>query len=199
MYTGSIGLENLVSKLNAIDTINDLARLKITPLKKEEAKSFIHLLSENVDFELSETIIDYILKKIEWFIPFNIQLIMFEIKAIYRDHHLNKITHGTIDQAIEEMLEQRQHFEHWHTRLRSSLKGNEYTFIKELLNIASEKERISSNEIFNLAVKYQLEKSYKDLTGPLVYDGYINNHDKVKTYRYNSPIVRMWWRQNVAN
>ena len=199
IYTGSIGLENIVSKLNIMKTIIDLSRLKIPPLKKEEAIQLIELLLENVEFNLSKDLIDYILQKIEWLIPFYIQLIIDELKNIYRDENLKQITVDTVNQAIDGMLEQRQYFEHWHTRLRTSMKGKEYNFSKELLSIVSEKETISTNEIYNLAVKYNLEDSYKDLLGSLIYDGYINNNDDVKIYRYNSPILRMWWRKNVAN
>ncbi|MFQ5769981.1 MAG: ATP-binding protein, partial [bacterium] len=197
IYTGSIGLENIVSKLNVVKTIIDLARLKIPPLKQAEAKQLIALLLENVDFDLSDNIVDYILEKIEWLIPFYVQLLIDELKNLHRDGQIDPITKETVNQAISEILEQRQHFEHWHTRLRASIKGNGYNFVKELLNLTSENETISSNEIFNLAVKYQLENTYKDLVGSLVYDGYINNSDDAKVYRYNSPILRMWWRQNV--
>ena len=199
IYTGSIGLENIVSKLDAMKTINDLSRLKVPPLKIEEAKNLIELLLKNVHFDLSERLVSYILQKIEWLIPFYIQLIIQELKYLHRDENLDRIKKSTIDRAFNEMLEQRHHFEHWHTRLRASLKGKDYNFVKELLNITSENDTISSNEIINLSVKYQLEDSYKDLVGSLVYDGYINNNQNNNTYRYNSPILRMWWRQNVAN
>jgi len=199
IYTGSIGLENIVSKLNAVSTINDLSRLKIPPLKPDEAKQLVSLLLENVDFTLSDLLINFILKKIEWLIPFYIQLIIWELKNLHRDENPDKITEDIIERALTGILEQRNHFEHWHARLRTSIKGNEYNFVKELLNITSENETISSNEIHNLAVKYQLESSYKDLVGSLVYDGYINHHDDFKVYRYNSPILRMWWNKNVAN
>ncbi len=199
IYTGSIGLENIVSKLNAMKTINDLSRLKIPPLQKEEAKDLIGILLEHVKFKLSEKLIDYILQKIEWLIPFYIQLVLQELKFLHRDKSLKTITRSTIDHAFSEMLEQRHHFENWHDRLRNAMKGNDYNFVKELLNIASEKDTITSNEIFNLAVKYGLESSHKDLVGSLVYDGYINNDDDDHVYRYNSPILRMWWRKNVAN
>ncbi|MFQ5604031.1 MAG: ATP-binding protein [bacterium] len=199
IYTGSIGLENIVSKLNIVKTIIDLSRLKIPPLKLTEAKQLIILLLENVEFDISDSIMEYILKKVEWLIPFYIQLLIDELRNLHRDTHLDKISEDTVNQAIAEMLEQRQHFEHWHTRLRSSMKKSEYNFAKELLNILSENETIDSNELFNLAVKHGLEETYKDVVGSLIYDGYINNHDDIKVYRYNSPILRMWWRQNVAN
>lgn len=200
IYTGSIGLENVVSRLNAMKTINDLARLKIPPLETSEAKELIGLLLKNVEYELSEKLIDYILQKIEWLIPFYIQLVLLELKYLSRDEKIKKISKATIDRAFDLMLEQRNHFENWHERIRKVFKApNEYNFIKELLNIASEKDTISFNEIFNLAVKYELESSFKDLVGSLVYDGYINNEDDSHVYRYNSPIIRMWWRKNVAN
>ncbi|MDW7681524.1 MAG: ATP-binding protein [bacterium] len=200
IYTGSIGLENVVSKLNAIETINDLARLKIPPLQSAEAIELINLLQKNLSFQLSKSLISYILQKIEWLIPFYIQSVLQELKFLFRDEKPKSITKTIIDRAFERMLEQRNHFENWHTRLRKALKAtNDYNFVKELLNITSEKDSINSNEIFNLAVKYKLEKIYKDLVGSLVYDGYINNEDDNHVYRYNSPILKMWWRKNVAN
>ncbi|MDY6831876.1 MAG: hypothetical protein SWC96_08535 [Thermodesulfobacteriota bacterium] len=75
----------------------------------------------------------------------------------------------------------------------------EYTFAKELLNITSEKGVISSNEIYDLAVKHQQQEAYKALTGALVYDGYVNTADSGKSHRFNSPILRKWWKENVAN
>ncbi|MBA4369255.1 MAG: hypothetical protein C0403_16635 [Desulfobacterium sp.] len=199
IYTGSIGLENIVSKMNAIKSINDLSRLIVIPLSTVEAKNLIRLLLENVDFDLSESLIDHILQKIEWLIPYYVQLIVQEVKELHREEKVTDVTEKVIDRAFEKMLTQRHHFEHWHTRLRAMLKGDEYNFSKEILNILSENETIHSNEIFNIAVKYKLENIFKDIIGSLVYDGYINNNEDRMVYRYNSPILRMWWRQNVAN
>ncbi len=199
IYTGSIGLETMVSRLNKIDSINDLARLKVLPYTPAEAKRLIHLLLQNVKFELSAQLIDEILKRIEWLIPFYIQLIIDELRNLHRDQDFDRISMEILDQAFDEMLEQRQHFEAWYTRLRTSLKGNQYNFAKELLNVTSENETVTSNEIVNLAVKYQVEDAYKDLLASLVFDGYINNDEHPTSYRYNSPVLRIWWRQNVAN
>ena len=199
LYAGSIGLENLVSKLNAIATINDLSRLEVPPLKMDEAKELMNLLRKNVTYSLSSEQINYTLKRIEWLIPFYIQLTIQEIKNIYRDEELAEVTDKTIDKAFSEMIKQRNHFDHWHSRLRTSFKAEEYNFAKELLNIISESETIQSNEIYNLAVKHEIENDYKNIISSLVYDGYINNNENIKTYRFNSPILRMWWRKYVAN
>ncbi len=199
IYTGSIGLENVVSRLNAVNTINDLDRLKLPPLTTDEAKRFISLLSANLQFQLSKAQIDYILQKIEWLIPFYIQLAISELRNLWRDESLHEINLQTIDRAFDQMLERRNQFEHWHTRLRTSFKGDEYNFVKEVLNILSENSEINSNEIHDLAVKHSQVVHYQDFIGSLVYDGYINNHDNPKEYRFNSPILKTWWRKNVAN
>jgi len=199
IYTGSIGLENVVSRLNAIETINDLARQKVPPLTDIEAKQMIGLLLANVQFTMESAIIDYILNQIEWLIPFYIQLVMQELQNISRDEKIGATDNTHVDKAFKEMLEQRNHFEHWHTRLRTTFKGKAYNFAKNVLNITSENSEIGSNVIFDLAVKYEKEIDYKDIIGSLVYDGYINNHDDAKMYRFNSPVLKMWWRQNVAN
>lgn len=199
IYTGSIGLENIVSRLNAVSTINDLVRLKVPPLTESEANQMIQRLLARVQFVLKDGVIEYIFHQIEWLIPFYIQLIMQELRNICREQGIDAIEKAHVDRALQEMLEQRNHFEHWHTRLRTTFKGRGYSFVKDVLNITSEKSEITSNEICDLAVKYDIEISFKDIIGSLVYDGYINNHEEVHTYRFNSPILKMWWRQNVAN
>jgi AAA+ ATPase superfamily predicted ATPase len=199
IYTGSIGLENIVQRLNAVKTIADLTYLKIPPLKEDEAKRLFKCLMEKSDFTLDESIMEYTINKIEWLIPFHIQLIFEEIGKIIHEQMMIPITEKVVDQAFNSMLEKRIHFEHCHTRLRASLKSDEYNFSKELLNVASESGIIHANEIFDFAVKHHLETDFKDLVGSLVYDGYINNQDDRDTYRFNSPVIRMWWRQNVAN
>ena len=199
IYSGSIGLENIVKKINATHIIDDITPLKIEPLRKEEAFELISLLLETVSFKLSVSSINYILEKIKWLIPFYIQLILQSLKDLSKEKNVNVIDEKLIDEAFSVSIENINQFELWHTRLRKSLKKNEYNFAKELLNIISEKETIESNEIYDLAIKHDLEDDYKDIVASLVYDGYINNNDEVKIYRYNSPILRMWWWKYVTN
>ncbi|MFW6131746.1 MAG: ATP-binding protein [Candidatus Aminicenantaceae bacterium] len=199
IYTGSIGLENIVKRLNTSKTINDLAYLRVPPLTIEEARELIDCLLKNKKFTLSKNVVNYILSNIEWLIPFYIQLIIREIGNIYRDSKIKRVEKGTVNKAINQMLEHRNHFEHWEQRLRSSFSTNEYNFCKELLNITSEEGIISLNDIYNLAVKHNQKHVYKNLTDSLVYDGYINNNEDRKIYRFNSPILKKWWYQNVTS
>ena len=199
IYTGSVGLENIVSRLSSIDLISDLNSIRIKPLKKEDATKFCNALLENAEFQINETLVEYMLEKIEWFIPFYIQLFIQEIDNIHIDEERINITKSMIDKAFNQMLEHRNHFEHWQSRLKKTFKKENYKFAEEILNHIARKKTITSNEILNLAVKRNLEDSYKDDIRVLVHDGYINNQEDIETYRFNSPILRTWWYKNVTN
>jgi uncharacterized protein len=194
VYAGSIGLESVATKIESIATINDLAVVKVSPLSFADAKEFIKALALSNNIEIESKEIEYLLEKIEWLIPFYIQLIMDELRK-----SKEPISENTIDKAFHTILDNKNHFDHWRSRLQT-LADNEYIFAKEVLNIISEKTTMLSNEIANIATKNGLnEDDAKEVMHSLVYDGYINNNDNHKEYRFNSPILRMWWCKNVAN
>ena len=199
IYAGSIGLENIVSSLNAVNLINDLNPVFIRPLSTEQAKMLIKELTKCLDFSLEEEKIGYVLDKIKWLIPFYIQLIVQELNRITEQNGIGEIDEKLIDGAFNRILEQRNHFEHWNTRLRKAYKAEDYTFAVSILNLISNEEEIDSNTIHDLAVKYKVEEHFKDIIRTLIYDGYINNNDDPQKYRFNSPILRMWWWKNVSN
>ncbi len=198
IYAGSIGLETVVSKIKATKYINDLTSVKVLPLVYEDAKKFTIKLNIDNKLNIDDAVIDYILEKIEWLIPFYIQLILKEVKTLSR--RTDKIDEKVVDDAIENSLGHRNYFEHWRSKLEEGLERKEYLFAKEVLNYISENQTMKSKEIFNLATKHKLdEDEAKEIIHSLVYDGYINNNDNPKIYRFNSPILRMWWYKNVAN
>ncbi|CAN2043320.1 ATP-binding protein [Candidatus Magnetomoraceae bacterium gMMP-1] len=198
IYTGSIGLENIVSNLNSINLINDLNSLIILPLSVKDAKKLIQNLLKDMDFNMYSEQIQYLLDKIEWFIPFYIQLFIYEIDNLCIDEDLTEITNATIDDAFDLMLKHRGYFEHWQIRLREAFKKQEYNFAEALLSQLSEKAEFSSNEILDMAVKHDVQADYKGIIRCLIHDGYINNNDDPGIYRFNSPILKTWWYRNVA-
>lgn len=196
IYAGSIGLESVVAKLDAMKFINDLNSIKVTPLSKDEAAEFAHSLNALIKSDE----IFYLLERIEWLIPFYIQLIIQEIHTLGLEKSLHVISKETIDQAIERALDHRNHFEHWLARIKGAFEKDEFKFAKEILNQLSEHGILESKEISNFADKYALlHDQAKEIIHALVYDGYINNNENPKIYRFNSPILKLWWYKNVAN
>ena len=105
-----------------------------------------------------------------------------------------------IDEAVTNSLENKNHFEHWRTKLKEALSTDEFKVAKEILNIIAENNTIDSLDIINIGTKHNIDNEHtKEIIHTLIYDGYINNNDNPKIYRFNSPILRMWWYKNVAN
>lgn len=196
IYTGSIGLENVAARLNSSKIINDLTHIQIKPLEQSEAQLFIAQLLTNLDFSMEQNTIAYLINKVEYLIPFYIQLILYELK---QQKNLQIVTEAQIDQAIEGMLKQRQHFEHWHSRLRTALDHQAYKYAKQILNQISnpENKSITKAEAMNLAVGFNIETELDTILQMLEHDGYINKQQGI--YCFNSPILRQWWWDNVAN
>jgi predicted transcriptional regulator len=184
--------------MNAIKHINDLNSIKILPLSQSEAEEFTQQLFANNNINIAHGEIIYLLDKIEWLIPFYIQLLAQEIKRLYRKEPV--VNPQMIDQAIENALQHRQHFETWLSKIKTAFKNKDYLFAKEILNTISENRCMESLKISNIAAKHTLnDDDAKEIIHSLIYDGYINNNDNPKEYRFNSAILRMWWNKNVAH
>jgi len=200
IYTGSISLEGIARRMDSSKFINDLDILKVTPLSEEEGKSLINELLKGLDFTMDDNTINHMLNEIKWLIPFYIQLAMDKIQDIYDEENLGVIYNKSVDIAIKRMIEENNKFSSWQERLKV-YKNNDYKFIIEVLNIISitEAKKITYNEIHELAVKYNLEETYKELLDTLIDDGYINNDEGERLYTFTSPILRMWWCKKIAN
>ncbi len=172
ILAGSIGLENIVENLNASATINDLYSFPIPPLSNAEAKALTAKIIEDSGYIFAEYQIEYMLQKIEWLIPFYIQLIVDEIDKLKFSQGSVHITENEIDKAFLNAIEH--------------------------LNHISEFDTINSNQVYDLAVQHNMELNFRYILNALKYDGYINNNDEPRVYRFNSPLLKTWWFKNVA-
>ena len=200
VYAGSIGLESVVSKMGATKLINDLNSIKVKPLEDKDAIAFTKLLASSVGIDIREDIIIELLDEIEWFIPFYIQLIIQELKTLSREQSTIIIESKMIREAMHRAISHQNLFASWRSKLKDGFKKKGYLYAKEILNKISEEDTLSSLKIQNIANKHALDEDYaKEIIHSLEYDGYINNNDDVKMYRFNSPILKQWWYKNVAN
>lgn len=198
IYTGSIGLLSVVKKLNATADVNDIQTYKLRPLSLKDALELAQMLLANYNIETSEEVLTYLLKeKIEWLIPFHIQLAIKEIRDLYRrkERDVNKLF---IDEAFNELiLNGSIYLEHYRGRLSQVFNRNELILVHELLKKLTEDTSIAELALYDLAVKHQLEDSFKNILLTLEYDGYIAETNE-KQWRFYSPILKKWWSKNVG-
>ncbi len=205
VYTGSIGLGNVVSTFNRIDLINDLVNIEVPPLTLHEAKELIRglvagLQQEKPDFEISDQLIDSVLQKDSWLIPYYIQITIDEIFDLFLETS-RPPTDSTVDEAINKIICDRykyqDYFENWKTRLKQAFEKNEYHCAIEILNFISINGSMDYDTLCNVTAKHDID-DVKDITNVLEYDGYINKNPQ-KVYMFNSIILKEWWSINVAS
>jgi hypothetical protein len=196
VYTGSIGLYSIVKGLGATGEINDLFEIRIPQLNNQEALDLVYGLLHKYDADQIDA--EYLLEKIEWRIPFYIQLLTNEIKdLLYENDQLKG--KELIDRAFDELIEHVNiYFDHFRTRLNKILNKNELEFAKKILAIISEEKEIDIRALPDIAKEFNVEESKMKIIEILKYDGYINNNDDRNRFRFNSPIMREWWLKNVA-
>jgi len=198
IYCGSIGLGNIAHRINSSKHINDLTNFPIPPLSVQEGHQFIQSLIVDPALDFPTQTRTYLLDQLAWLIPFYIQIVLDELDTLFlQQGAASKVDSTHIDDAIQAALRNRTYFEHWHQRLRTAFSGNDFTFAKELLNkCSSAKSGFSTTKVFDLAEGKSLRDRYKSIVNTLEYDGYIELTGK--KYVFNSPLLRMWWAQNIA-
>jgi uncharacterized protein len=198
IYTGSVGLNHTVAAIQASAFVNDLNSIEVEPLSREEAIELVAQLLEAKKITIQEEAVDHLLAKIEWFIPFHIQLAIQEVLSLA--YQTKQVDPQMVEQAFENIVAARNnnHFEHYASRLKSQFKGSEFKYVDQLLQQLATEGTLNKAQLADLAFGHGQQEDYRRILEILVYDGYINNTGTPTTYRFNSPIVRMWWQRYIC-
>jgi hypothetical protein len=197
VYSGSIGLGNIAERIDASKIINDIKDFSIPVLTEPEAHSLIELILDDSKIKFSDIDKDYFLQRIKWYIPYYIQIILDEIENQLIAESANEITAENIDQAFDDALAIRNYFEHWSTRLRTALKGDDYSYAKEVLSLISKSESgLSKTDLLDQSYKINVD-DHQNIIRTLEYDGYIHLIDSTH-YVFNSPLLKIWWERNIS-
>ncbi len=204
IFTGSIGLGNIVKKIDQSNLIMDLAPVPVPPLSREEAKALVHDLIQGlksfqkIDLPLTEDCVTHLLEKIDWLIPYYIQIMIDELCDIHEEGI--PIDQKAVDEALLRIVRNKykhdNYFDHWKSRLKSAFDDpSQYNLAREVLNLLSANQLVDKATFHDLCVKHEVaDPNY--VKGVLEYDGYINEHEG--QFRFNSPILKAWWYKNVA-
>lgn len=80
IFCGSVGLHAFTSMRNLSMTINDMVSFDFDALSQEEAEGLIIALANSLNLPISTYSVKYIIDKIEWHVPYFIQLLFTTIK-----------------------------------------------------------------------------------------------------------------------
>ncbi len=193
IYTGSIGLPALVSRLGAPASVNDLVAVDVLPFSQAEGTELAQKLLASYDVQYDEEILAYLLDRVEWLMPFFIQLVVQELIDLF-DKNKRPLTNADVDEALKLISTRREnhHFESYYLRIKTNFKPDEAALAHKILRQIAHDTTVPADKLSGLVSKEQQDLLRYVLDG-LDFDGYVHLVDGV--YRFNSPILQTWWKQ----
>ena len=199
VYAGSVGLEQIVGKLNASHTINDLLAFEMPPFTEKEALALIDRILDGSGARMADDVRAHLIEKLVWLIPFFIQVVMNEAEEILNEEETANVTRKVVDMAFAKALGKRNYYDHWHQRLSILFDTAERRFAKEVLNLCSNGRPVPLDKVHDIGTnKHALADSYMDVVRSLLHDGYLVRDADTRTLRFASPLLMRWWAQTIA-
>lgn len=206
ILAGSIGLDTVAARLNLGDTINDLSIFPLDAFEVPVAQRFIKALADSYHMALSDEVIDYMIQRVGWPIPYYLQLLF----SAMRDQQLVNETQDTlfdiaaVDNAFESLLSpaNKGYFDYWRQRLQEELAIPDSDYAVHLLNSICRDpagmKRESLQQALSEVIKNPDEKQEKlhYLLDILVNDGYLIENNQ--RYQFRLEWLREYWLRRVA-
>ncbi len=199
VFAGSVGLEQIVGKLNASHAINDVLAFDMPPFTPKEAHSLLEQILKSSGADMPVPVREHLLEKLVWLIPFFIQVVMNEVEEILNEEEKTSVTKKSVDEAFTKALAKRNYYDHWHQRLSVLFDTTEKRCAKELLNLCSAGKPLHMDKVHDLGTsKHKLPDTYMDIVRSLIHDGYVVRDSDKRTLRFASPLLMRWWAQTIA-
>lgn len=194
IFCGSVGLHNFTRTRNLSMTINDLVSFDFDALSEEEAKGLISALAEVENISINDKIIDIFINKLEWPVPYFIQLIFTNIKN--HPDARSGVTQYLIDYSFDR-LSHTEELSTWSERL-SEYNGQEDAARLVLKKLSQSDKGLTKAQLLAIYTQFTGENSNKadnelsQVLNMLEHDGYIIRGEG-GTRRYRSPLLKKWW------
>jgi AAA+ ATPase superfamily predicted ATPase len=196
LFCGSVGLRNFTSNLDLGYTINDLTEFSLDELTHDEAAGLFSQLCKSENMIASDEVIEYMLDKLHWNIPYFIQVIFSKVIETYNGE---RVTDCDINEAYENLCSE-NYLDTWSQRLKE-YKELELSARKALKALATKPEGLNRDELFDVLMTGRDVSKVDDvdfilskLMRMLENDGYIIKRASVRAFR--SPLLRDYWYKN---
>lgn len=194
VFCGSVGLHNFTRSRNLSMTINDLVPFDFDALSPKEARGLVAALAEAEHISFSDKMISHLLERIEWPIPYFIQLIFTYVKD--NPNSVQGVTKKIIDSAFD-LVAHGEDFSTWSERL-AEYNGQEDGARLLLKELCRQPQGLSRDQLLAMLIHHTDATSLKadqDLSlilNMIEHDGYvIRCNEGVR--RFRSPLLRQWW------
>src|SRR5271165_119200 len=198
-FAGSIGLDSVARRLRLSGTIHDLQLIELGEFSPEKARAYLDGRGHHHLWTLTEETIDAILAAVEWAIPFHLNLVFEELRAVVNEGH-SAPSPALVEIALQRLIAKgRTHFDHWDERLSKMLDARVPHYSEIILGMACRNPNGVTVESVDLRLSHELHvaqvrtEMLRQVLDLLVSDGYLLRQEGV--LRFRSGLLRRYWRE----
>lgn len=196
VLAGSIGLQYVVKTIQERTTdINDFNRVDFEALTDAEAAGYlIWATDNNATVQYDAQLATHLLSKIQYHVPYFINLMLDEINKTARKNNNPAITNKSIDNSFNSVVKHSDHFKDWKNRLYDYMQKEEADFLNNVLTHIAHKNSISVQKIHDIATVHNKQTEMMELISGLEKDGYITERNR--KYIFLSPFLKAFWKHD---
>lgn len=195
VLSGSVGIHYVVQSIEGRNAdMNDLKTVRYEAMDMDETRDYIQWATQGATVQYPEELVLYINKKVNYNVPYFLNLMLDEIDRRAKKAKNSKITQADVDQAFDLIVKNSEHFRDWKLRLSNYLPQADYKFCNEVLIHMAHLESITIQSIYDKAQKHERLDNYMELIEGLEKDGYITENNK--SYYFVSPFLKAFWKND---
>ena len=198
-FAGSIGLDSVARRLKLSGTIHDLQPIELGEFSQGKARAYLMGRGQFYQWALNAETVDAILEAVEWPIPFHLNLIFEELRALVSEGH-GPPSPTLVEVALQRLIAHgRTHFDHWDERLAKMLDGRVQQYCAIILSLACREASGITVASIELRLSQDLNddneraEMLRQLLDLLTSDGYLVRESGVVHFR--SALLRRYWRE----
>lgn len=193
---GSIGIEHVLTQAGATASVNDLDTVRVEPFSESVSREFVSELFKDQNKIVSEEVVEQVLREVEVFVPFFLQLLVAETCKFAKDKKLDIVPSLVSDTYRDRLIsiESRTYFEHFHSRLKDYYEANEERAAKVMLRNLALKGKLTMQELRNIylqSINEPSDSGFSNLLSDLENDFYLRREDN--SYIFHTKVLRDWW------
>jgi len=192
VFAGSIGIHYVVGKIKERSAdLDELVKIDFKPLSDHEAHKYIDWATKGATVTYDTELKKHFLSKIQYFVPYFINLLLDEVNKQAKKINNPKITTQNIDVAFDNIIKTNDYLKDWKKRLRNYM-SEDFNFVNEILTHTAHNGQITLHEIYDKTVKYGKTADFMDFINDLEKDGYITEVEN--KYCFVSPFLSALWK-----
>ena len=180
-------------------TIHDLQPIELGEFSPEKARAYLMGRGQLYQWTLSAETIEAILWAVEWPIPFHLNLVFEELRAVVSEGH-GAPSPALVETALQRLMAHgRTHFDHWDERLAKMLDSRYQGYCEIILSLACREASGITIASIDLRLSSELQdhreraEMLRQMLDLLTSDGYLVRQED--TVRFRSALLRRYWRE----